>query len=40
MLAGTVIPDGDRTPPSNGSIFAILLAPGPTSRKETGFAQV
>jgi cyclophilin family peptidyl-prolyl cis-trans isomerase len=41
MLAGTVILMATGRPPSNGSTFAILLAPRPDYEgKETGFAQV
>lgn len=41
MLAGTVIMMATGRPPSNGSTFAILLAPRPDFEgKETGFAQV
>jgi len=41
MLAGTVILMATGRPPSNGSTFAILLAPRPDFEgKETGFAQV
>lgn len=41
MLAGTVLMMGSGRPPTNGSIFAVLLAPRPDFEgNATGFAQV